>query len=149
MSKKFAEHTGLNLVRTNKDVLEAWKKNDIFHKSIDERNGAPQFIFFEGPPSANGHPGIHHVLARSIKDTFNRYKQCKASGAQKGRLGYSRTASRTGSRKELGITKKDIDNKASEKYISTEEYNHKCRENVMKLQPNGVNLQRKWDTLQT
>ena len=52
MSKKFAEHTGLNLVRTNKDVLEAWKKNDIFHKSIDERNGAPQFIFFEGPPSA-------------------------------------------------------------------------------------------------
>ena len=74
MAKKFAEHNGLNLVNTNKEVLEEWKNKDIFHKSIDEREGAPQFIFFEGPPSANGHPGIHHVLARAIKDTFNRYK---------------------------------------------------------------------------
>jgi len=64
MAKKFAEHNGLNLTQTNNDVLAAWEKNDIFHKSIDEREGCPQFIFFEGPPSANGHPGIHHVLAR-------------------------------------------------------------------------------------
>ena len=77
MAKKFAEHNGLNLTQTNNDVLAAWEKNDIFHKSIDEREGCPQFIFFEGPPSANGHPGIHHVLARSIKDTFNRYKTMK------------------------------------------------------------------------
>ena len=134
MSKKFAEHTGLNLVRTNKDVLEAWKKNDIFHKSIDERNGAPQFIFFEGPPSANGHPGIHHVLARSIKDTFNRYKTMQGFQVHR-KAGWDTHGLpvELGVEKELGITKKDIDNKASEKYISTEEYNHKCRENVMKF----------------
>ena len=134
MSKKFAEHTGLNLVRTNKDVLEAWKKNDIFHKSIDERNGAPQFIFFEGPPSANGHPGIHHVLARSIKDTFNRYKTMQGFQVHR-KAGWDTHGLpvELGVEKELGITKKDIDDKASEKYISTEEYNHKCRENVMKF----------------
>ena len=134
MSKKFAEHTGLNLVRTNKDVLEAWKKNDIFHKSIDERNGAPQFIFFEGPPSANGHPGIHHVLARSIKDTFNRYKTMQGFQVHR-KAGWDTHGLpvELGVEKELGITKKDIDNKASEKYISTEEYNHRCRENVMKF----------------
>ena len=134
MSKKFAEHTGLNLVRTNKDVLEAWKKNDIFHKSIDERNGAPQFIFFEGPPSANGHPGIHHVLARSIKDTFNRYKTMQGFQVHR-KAGWDTHGLpvEQGVEKELGITKKDIDNKASEKYISTEEDNHKCRENVMKF----------------
>ena len=134
MSKKFAEHTGLNLVRTNKDVLEVWKKNDIFHKSIDERNGAPQFIFFEGPPSANGHPGIHHVLARSIKDTFNRYKTMQGFQVHR-KAGWDTHGLpvELGVEKELGITKKDIDNKASEKYISTEEYNHKCRENVMKF----------------
>ena len=72
MAKKFAEHQGMDLVATNNEVLAEWKKNDIFHKSIDCREGQPQFIFFEGPPSANGHPGIHHVLARPIKDTFNR-----------------------------------------------------------------------------
>ena len=74
MSKKFAEHNGLNLTEVNREVLAEWEKNDVFHKSVDEREGCPQFVFFEGPPSANGHPGIHHVLARSIKDTFNRYK---------------------------------------------------------------------------
>ena len=74
MSNKFVEHKGFNLVETNKEVLDKWMAADVFHKSIDEREGCPQFIFFEGPPSANGHPGIHHVLARAIKDTFNRYK---------------------------------------------------------------------------
>lgn len=72
MTKKFAEHSGLDLTKVNNEILEMWNKNDIFHKSIDEREGCPQFVFFEGPPSANGHPGIHHVLARSIKDTLDR-----------------------------------------------------------------------------
>lgn len=77
MAKKFAEHNGLNLTETNKVVLDSWNKNNVFQKSITEREGCPQFVFFEGPPSANGHPGIHHVLARTIKDTFNRYKTMK------------------------------------------------------------------------
>ena len=72
MSKRFAEHKGLNLVQTNDDVLQTWKEKNVFWRSVTEREGCPQFVFFEGPPSANGHPGIHHVLARSIKDTFNR-----------------------------------------------------------------------------
>lgn len=132
MAKKFAEHNGLNLVNTNKDVLAGWEKNDIFHKSIDEREGEPQFIFFEGPPSANGHPGIHHVLARSIKDTFNRYKTMQGFQVHR-KAGWDTHGLpvELGVEKELGITKKDIDNKASDKYISTEDYNHKCRENVM------------------
>lgn len=134
MAKKFAEHNGLNLVEVNKSVLEEWKKNDIFHKSIDERDGNPQFIFFEGPPSANGHPGIHHVLARAIKDTFNRYKTMQGMQVHR-KAGWDTHGLpvELGVEKELGITKKDIDNKASDKYISTEEYNHKCRENVMKF----------------
>ena len=73
MAKKIAEHNGLRMTAINNEVLADWKKNDIFHKSIDEREGCPQFVFFEGPPSANGHPGIHQVLARSSKDTFNSY----------------------------------------------------------------------------
>ncbi|MDO5447799.1 MAG: class I tRNA ligase family protein, partial [Prevotellaceae bacterium] len=67
---KFREHKGLNLPQVNKDVLEKWEKEDVFGKSITEREGCPRFIFFEGPPSANGLPGIHHVLARTIKDIF-------------------------------------------------------------------------------
>lgn len=134
MAKKFVEHNGMNLVNTNKDVLAEWEKKDIFHKSIDEREGNPQFIFFEGPPSANGHPGIHHVLARSIKDTFNRYKTMQGFQVHR-KAGWDTHGLpvELGVEKELGITKKDIDNKNSEKYISTEEYNHRCRENVMKF----------------
>ena len=132
MSKKFAEHSGLNLTAVNQDVLAEWEKNDVFHKSIDEREGCPQFIFFEGPPSANGHPGIHHVLARSIKDTFNRYKTMQGFQVHR-KAGWDTHGLpvELGVEKELGITKKDIDNKASDKYISTEDYNKKCRENVM------------------
>ena len=74
MAKRFAEHGGLNLTQVNNGILQMWKDKNVFLRSIDEREGCPQFVFFEGPPSANGHPGIHHVLARSIKDTFNRYK---------------------------------------------------------------------------
>lgn len=134
MAKKFAEHSGLNLTKTNDEVLAAWEKNDVFHKTIDEREGCPQFVFFEGPPSANGHPGIHHVLARAIKDTFNRYKTMKGYQVER-KAGWDTHGLpvELGVEKELGITKKDINNKASEKYISVEDYNQKCRENVMKF----------------
>ena len=132
MAKRFAEHKGLNLTQTNNEVLAQWKKNDIFHKSINQRDGYPQFVFFEGPPSANGHPGIHHVLARSIKDTFNRYKTMKGFQVfRKAGWDTHGLPVELGVEKELGITKADIDNKESERYISTEDYNKKCRENVM------------------
>ena len=134
MAKRFAEQDGLDLTKTNEELLAAWMKNDIFHKSIDEREGCPKFIFFEGPPSANGHPGIHHVLARSIKDTFNRYKTMQGFQVKR-KAGWDTHGLpvELGVEKELGITKKDIDNKASDKYISTEDYNRRCRENVMKF----------------
>ena len=77
MSKKFAEHSQLNLSQVNKDVLKKWDENDVFAKSMTEREGCPSFVFYEGPPSANGMPGIHHVMARTIKDTFCRYKTMK------------------------------------------------------------------------
>ena len=132
MSKRFAEHNGLNLTQTNNDVLQMWKEKNIFWRSVTEREGCPQFVFFEGPPSANGHPGIHHVLARSIKDTFNRYKTMKGFQVKR-KAGWDTHGLpvELGVEKELGITKADIDNKESDKYISTEDYNRKCRENVM------------------
>ena len=134
MADKFAEHKGLDLTATNKTILEEWNKNDVFHKSITEREGCPQFVFFEGPPSANGHPGIHHVLARTIKDTFNRYKTMKGYQVHR-KAGWDTHGLpvELGVEKELGITKADIDNKESDKYISVEGYNKKCRENVMKF----------------
>ena len=132
MSKRFAEHNGLNLTQTNNDVLQMWKEQDIFWRSVKEREGCPQFVFYEGPPSANGHPGIHHVLARSIKDTFNRYKTMQGFQVKR-KAGWDTHGLpvELGVEKELGITKADIDNKESDKYISTEDYNKKCRENVM------------------
>lgn len=134
MAGKFAEHKGLDLTATNKTVLNEWNKNDVFHKSITEREGCPQFVFFEGPPSANGHPGIHHVLARTIKDTFNRYKTMKGYQVfRKAGWDTHGLPIELGVEKELGITKADIDNVESEKYISVEDYNKKCRENVMKF----------------
>lgn len=134
MAKKFTEHNGLNLTATNNEVLAEWNKKNIFHKSIDEREGCPQFVFFEGPPSANGHPGIHHVLARSIKDAFNRYKTMKGFQVHR-KAGWDTHGLpvELGVEKELGITKADIDNKDSKKYISVRDYNNKCRENVMKF----------------
>lgn len=134
MAKKFAEHTGLDLTRVNNEILERWNSNDVFHKTIDEREGHPQFVFFEGPPSANGHPGIHHVLARAIKDTFNRYKTMKGFQVHR-KAGWDTHGLpvELGVEKELGITKADIDNHESDKYISVGNYNKKCRENVMKF----------------
>ncbi len=132
MAKRFAEHSGLDLTKTNQEVLSNWGKKDIFHRSITEREGCPQFVFFEGPPSANGHPGIHHVLARTIKDTFNRYKTMKGYQVHR-KAGWDTHGLpvELGVEKELGITKADIDNHESPKYISVEDYNRKCRENVM------------------
>ena len=134
MAKKFAEHNGLNLTQVNKDMLEEWNRNDVFHKTIEEREGCPQFVFYEGPPSANGHPGIHHVLARAIKDTFNRYKTMKGYQVKR-KAGWDTHGLpvELGVEKELGITKADIDNHESSKYISVEDYNRRCRENVMKF----------------
>ena len=132
MAKKFAEHNGLNLTQTNQEVLRKWGEEDVFHRSITEREGCPQFVFFEGPPSANGHPGIHHVLARTIKDTFNRYKTMKGYQVHR-KAGWDTHGLpvELGVEKELGITKADIDNHESPKYISIEDYNKKCRQNVM------------------
>ena len=134
MANKFAEHNGLDLAQVNREVLEKWNELDVFRKSVDEREGCPQFVFFEGPPSANGHPGIHHVLARSIKDTFNRYKTMKGYQVHR-KAGWDTHGLpvELGVEKELGITKADIDNKVSPRYISVEDYNRKCRENVMKF----------------
>ena len=132
MAKRFAEPGGLNLTQVNNDVLESWREKNVFWRSVTEREGCPQFVFFEGPPSANGHPGIHHVLARTIKDTFNRYKTMRGFQVKR-KAGWDTHGLpvELGVEKELGITKADIDNKESDKYISTEDYNRKCRENVM------------------
>lgn len=127
MSKKFTERNKLNLSDVNKEVLQQWDNEDVFHSSISEREGCPSFVFYEGPPSANGHPGIHHVLARSIKDTFCRFKTMKGYQVKR-KAGWDTHGLpvELGVEKELGITKEDIG-----KSISIEEYNRKCRENVM------------------
>lgn len=127
MAKIFAERTRLNLSEVNKEVLQQWDEEDLFHRSISEREGQPSFVFFEGPPSANGHPGIHHVLARSIKDTFCRFKTMKGYKVER-KAGWDTHGLpvELGVEKELGITKEDIG-----KTISIEEYNQRCRQNVM------------------
>ena len=127
MAKKFAERSKLNLSEVNKEVLQQWDDEDLFHRSVSEREGCPSFIFFEGPPSANGHPGIHHVLARSIKDTFCRFKTMKGYKVNR-KAGWDTHGLpvELGVEKELGITKEDIG-----KTISIEDYNKRCRENVM------------------
>ncbi len=132
MSKKFPEHKGLNLTQVNNEILQKWKSEDVFHRSVKEREGCPQFVFYEGPPSANGHPGIHHVLGRALKDTFNRYKTMQGFQVKR-KAGWDTHGLpvELGVEKTLGITKADIDNPESPRYISTEDYNRKCRENVM------------------
>lgn len=128
MTKQFTEHKGLNLTNVNQEVLEAWKEKDIFHKSIDEKEGCPQFVFFEGPPSANGHPGIHHVMGRTIKDTFLRYKTMQGYQVKR-KAGWDTHGLpvELSVEKELGITKEDIGGPK----VSVDGYNQKCRENVM------------------
>ena len=132
MAKRFAEYNGLNLTQVNNEMLAKWMKEDIFRRSVDEREGCPQFVFYEGPPSANGHPGIHHVLGRALKDTFNRYRTMQGFQVKR-KAGWDTHGLpvELSVEKALGITKADIDNPESPRYISTEDYNQKCRENVM------------------
>ena len=132
MAKKFAEYKAMNLTETNNQVLREWEEKDVFHRSIAERECCPQFVFYEGPPSANGHPGIHHVLGRALKDTFNRYKTMKGFQVHR-KAGWDTHGLpvELGVEKTLGITKADIDNHESPRYISTEDYNLECRKNVM------------------
>ncbi|MGL5786552.1 MAG: isoleucine--tRNA ligase [Bacteroidales bacterium] len=128
MSKKFAEYSQLNLSEVNKEVLKTWDNNDVFHKSLTTREGNPSFVFFEGPPSANGMPGIHHVMARSIKDIFCRFKTMKGFHVKR-KAGWDTHGLpvELGVEKALGITKEDIG-----KSITVAEYNAACRKDVMK-----------------
>ena len=126
--KKFKEYKQLNLPEMSREVLADWEKEDLFHQSIETRAGHPAFLFFEGPPSANGMPGIHHVLARTIKDTFCRYKTMQGYQVQR-KAGWDTHGLpvELGVEKMLGITKEDIGKK-----ISVDEYNAACRREVMK-----------------
>lgn len=132
MSKKFAEYKSLSLPQTNGEILAEWMKNDVFGRSVKEREGSRQFVFYEGPPSANGHPGIHHVLGRAIKDAFCRYKTMKGYQVfRKAGWDTHGLPVELSVEKSLGITKADIDNPDSPHNVSIEDYNRLCRENVM------------------
>jgi len=128
MSAKFPEYKGLNLPNLAKEMLEYWAENSIFEKSVTTREGNKPFVFFEGPPSANGLPGVHHVLARAIKDIFPRYKTMKGFQVKR-KAGWDTHGLpiELGVEKELGITKEDIG-----KTITVEEYNAACRKAVMR-----------------
>ena len=132
----FKEYKGLDLVAVSDEILRRWKSNHAFEKSLELREGAPEFIFFEGPPSANGMPGIHHVMARSIKDAICRYKTQSGYNVNR-RAGWDTHGLpvELGVEKKLGITKEDIGRK-----ISVEEYNRTCREEVMKYTAEWRNL---------
>ena len=128
MDKKFAEYTQFDLSQINKEMLQEWDNNDLFHKSMSIRDGHPPFVVYEGPPSANGMPGIHHVMARTIKDIFCRYKTMKGFLVRR-KAGWDTHGLpvELSVEKSLGITKEDIG-----KRISVEEYNAACRKDVMK-----------------
>ena len=139
MSKKFTEYAAFDLSAVNKEVLERWKQGDIFHKSLETRKGHPSFVFYEGPPSANGMPGIHHVIARSIKDIFCRYKTMKGFLVNR-KAGWDTHGLpvELGVEKSLGITKEDIGKK-----ISVADYNAACRRDVMKFTKEWEDLTQK------
>jgi isoleucyl-tRNA synthetase len=128
VSKKYPEYKHLELSNIGKEMLEVWKKEDTFKQSVDSRNGKPDFVFYEGPPSANGLPGIHHVMARAIKDIFCRYKTLKGFRVKR-KAGWDTHGLpiELSVEKTLGITKEDIGKK-----ISVEDYNKACRKEVMK-----------------
>lgn len=128
MDKKFKEYKGLDLPKVAEEILDFWKKENIFEKSISSREGSEPFVFFEGPPSANGLPGIHHVMARAIKDIFCRYQTQKGFKVDR-KAGWDTHGLpiELGVEKELGITKEDIGKK-----ISVEEYNAACKKAVMR-----------------
>ena len=134
--RRFNEYKQLNLASVSKEILEQWEKEDLFHKSIETREGNPSFLFFEGPPSANGMPGIHHVMARTIKDTFCRFKTMQGYQVKR-KAGWDTHGLpvELGVEKLLGITKEDIGKK-----ISVDEYNAACRREVMKYTQEWTNL---------
>ena len=134
--KKFTEYSSFNLSELNKEMLERWREAGLFAKSVALREGAPSFVFYEGPPSANGMPGIHHVMARTIKDLFCRYKTMKGFHVKR-KAGWDTHGLpvELGVERSLGITKEDIGKK-----ISVDEYNAACRREVMKYT-------REWETL--
>ncbi len=139
MGKRFPEYKGLDLSQINKDILKVWDENDTFHKSIREVNGKGEFVFYEGPPSANGIPGIHHVMARTIKDAICRFKtQCGYEVKRKAGWDTHGLPVELGVEKALGITKEDIGTK-----ISIEDYNKVCRKDVMKYTDLWEDLTRK------
>ena len=129
MAKRFKEYSGLNLPEINNCVLGMWSDENVFHRTMSEREGCPSFVFFEGQPSANGRPGIHHVLARTIKDIFCRYKTMQGFQVKR-KAGWDTHGLpvELGVEKNLGITKEDIGKK-----ISVDEYNAACRREVMKF----------------
>ena len=132
----FKEYKGLDLTQTGKEVLERWKRMNAFGKSLELREGAPEFIFFEGPPSANGMPGIHHVMARSIKDAICRYKtQTGYRVARRAGWDTHGLPVELGVEKKLGITKADIGTK-----VSVDDYNATCRKEVMKYTAEWENM---------
>lgn len=136
---KFKEYKGLDLAGLTAEVLEKWDKDDTFHKSISTREGHPSFVFFEGPPSANGMPGIHHVMARTIKDVICRYKtQCGYRVYRKAGWDTHGLPVELGVEKKLGITKENIG-----KTITIEDYNRTCREAVMEFTDVWKNMTRK------
>ena len=139
MAKKFAEYSNFNLSDINKEVLKQWEEKELFLKSVKTREGAPTFVFYEGPPSANGMPGIHHVMARSIKDIFCRYKTMKGFHVKR-KAGWDTHGLpvELGVEKELQITKEDIGKK-----ISVNDYNNACRTNVMKFTKEWTDLTQK------
>ncbi|WP_304510376.1 isoleucine--tRNA ligase [Duncaniella muris] len=139
MSKRFPEYSGLNLPEINDSVLEKWSAEDVFARTMSEREGCPSFVFFEGPPSANGKPGIHHVLARTIKDIFCRYKTMQGFQVKR-KAGWDTHGLpvELGVEKNLGITKEDIGKK-----ISVNEYNAACRREVMKYTGEWEDLTRR------
>jgi len=139
MSKKFTEYSQLNLSDVNKEVLKKWDENDVFSRSMTEREGHPSFVFYEGPPSANGMPGIHHVMARTIKDTFCRFKTMKGFQVKR-KAGWDTHGLpvELGVEKALGITKEDIG-----KTISVADYNRHCRTDVMKFTKEWTDLTHK------
>lgn len=139
MTEKFAEHSQLDLSQVNKDILKKWDENDVFAKSMTEREGYPSFVFYEGPPSANGMPGIHHVMARAIKDTICRYKTMKGFLVKR-KAGWDTHGLpvELSVEKTLGITKVDIG-----KTISVADYNAACRKDVMKYTKEWTDLTHK------
>ncbi len=129
MGKKFPEYKAFDLSAINNEILDVWEKNSCFEKSVRQRDGKGEFVFFEGPPSANGMPGIHHVMARTIKDAICRYKtQCGYEVKRKAGWDTHGLPVELGVEKKLGITKEDIG-----KTISVEDYNKECRTDVMRF----------------